>query len=283
MCKRTKILIMAVLALLASGLPTAQAGVIGLSWNPSATATGYQVYYGIEPGVWTNSFPAGGTTQALVNGLTDCVTWYFAVSATNIAGESPLSSIVGTLPRPDINAASHDAAMQGSIFTLELSGANFEQGALLTIDNPGVILESVNIDSCNGISALATVEALLPGVRPAQVGAFALKVTNPNGVHGARDFEVLIDPSRFNVNTVTASTQDRLDGLDLVWLSQLIDTCTQPASPSCGSPDPRYNPDYDFDGDGWVDGDDLAYLASGWAGCWDGSGWSEVACPENLR
>ena len=187
---RNKILIMGVLALLASGLPTATAGAIGLTWNSSATATGYKIYYGNEPGAWSNSFPVGGTTQTLVNGLSDCATWYFAVSATNVAGESPLSNIVETFPRPDIDDASPDVAMQGSIFTLELSGANFEPGAELTIDNPGVTLESINIDSCSGISALATVEALLPGVRPAQVGDFILRVTNPNGVQGSRDFEV---------------------------------------------------------------------------------------------
>ena len=46
---------------------------------------------------------------------------------------------------------------------------------------------------------------------------------------------------------------------------------------------PLYDPDFDFDGDGWVDGQDLAYLASNMGRCWDGAAWTLAACPANLR
>jgi hypothetical protein len=47
--------------------------------------------------------------------------------------------------------------------------------------------------------------------------------------------------------------------------------------------DALYNPDLDMDGDGWVDGEDLSYLASNFGECWSGTDWSAAACPESLR
>jgi hypothetical protein len=43
--------------------------------------------------------------------------------------------------------------------------------------------------------------------------------------------------------------------------------------------------DDDFDGDGWVDGDDLAYIASNLGRCWSASAknWSLSACPTGLQ
>ena len=39
----------------------------------------------------------------------------------------------------------------------------------------------------------------------------------------------------------------------------------------------------DVNGDGWIDGEDLHYLASHLGECWNGTGWSVAACPAALR
>jgi hypothetical protein len=263
-------------------LPGAEAGTIGLSWDSSPGATGYRVYYGPAENQWINSFPVFGTTTTTVNGLGDCANWHFAVSATNAAGESGLSSAVSSWPRPSGNP-NPSSARQGTQFGLTISGANFQQGASLEIDNPNVILEAIQVVNCNSITANVTVEAMAPGIRAAEVGDFSLTVTNPSGISSDSGFEVIIDPARFDINRTTASTTDRLDGQDTVWLSRLVGVCTQPASPNCAVPDATYDPDYDFNGDGWVDGEDLAYLASGLGRCWNGSNWTVAACPDSLR
>ena len=48
---------------------------------------------------------------------------------------------------------------------------------------------------------------------------------------------------------------------------------------------PNYDADDDFDGDGWVDGQDLAYIASNLGRCWSAStrSWTLAACPTGLQ
>ena len=98
-----------------------------------------------------------------------------------------------------------------------------------------------------------------------------VSVTNPDRTFGEKPdaFEVLINPSRFDVNRSDASTRTRLDGKDTVWMARLFGS---------QEPDALYDPDFDLDGDGWVDGQDLSYLASNLGRCWSGSAWNVGAC-----
>ena len=57
---------------------------------------------------------------------------------------------------------------------------------------------------------------------------------------------------------------------DTIWLSRLFAAREGQAD---------YYPDADFNGDGWVDGNDLAYLVSNLGRCWNGSNWSVSAGP----
>ena len=84
-------------------------------------------------------------------------------------------------------------------------------------------------------------------------------------------FDVLIEPSRFDVNQSDEGTAGRIDGKDTVWLARHF------GSQEGG---PTYDPDYDFNGDGWIDGSELAHLGSEFGECWNGSGWSGSACPQ---
>ena len=297
MLNRTARVCLSLTALFILVAPTLHAGDIGLAWKLSPGASSYRVYYGPSESQLDSSFPVfgGTTTQTTVSGLGDCATWYFAVSASNSAGESALTPAISSLPRPRMNAPSPSSAMQGSQFTLSIVGANFESGTTLEIDNPrmptqpDVFLDSVSVSSCNLIEAAATVEATSPGVRAAEVGQFTVTVTTPNGLEGAGSFEVLIDPSRFDINQSEPVTTDRLEGRDTIWLRRQAPACQQPAIGGCPRPDLNpapYNPDYDFNGDGWVDGEDLALLVGGGANlgsCWNGSSWSLSACPASLQ
>ena len=90
------------------------------------------------------------------------------------------------------------------------------------------------------------------------------------------------------------STVDRLDGPDVIWLSSLHSTCNWPgtAEQPCCSPNlsgPQldacrqarvgYQADFDFDGNGWIDGADLARLGgANFGSCWDGDSWTGAAC-----
>jgi 6-phosphogluconolactonase (cycloisomerase 2 family)/alpha-tubulin suppressor-like RCC1 family protein/fibronectin type 3 domain-containing protein len=79
---------------------TATNGQITVSWTAATGATGYNLYYGTEPGVTTASLtkvvgaPSGSAIAGLVNGTR----YYLAVTAVNGSDESPLSAEVSVLP-----------------------------------------------------------------------------------------------------------------------------------------------------------------------------------------
>ena len=243
-----------------------RAGSVDLEWDPVPAATGYRVYYGLGSGQYTLSKDVGNRTTTTMSGLTDCTDYYMAVKAYNAFGESDeFSNEVFGWARPSLVAPA-PAVMQGKQITVDLNGANFKPGALVEIDNPHVSIASVSVPSCTRIQLLATVDPLTPGVRAAQIGSFEVTVQNPSDVFGKKSdaFKVTINPARFDVNKSDTKTRDRLDGKDTVWLSRTFGARAGEA---------LYAPDHDFTGDGWIDGDDLAYLASNLGRCWNGSAW----------
>jgi hypothetical protein len=255
---------------------SAHAGQIQLAWDAVPGATGYRIYYGTQSGTYTSNLTSSATTTT-ISGLQDCTTYYLAVKAYNAAGESPtFSNELSGWPRPEITSATPGVAIQGSQVTVTVNGTNFQSGALVEIDNPRLTLTGVRTVSCTQMQFVATLDPPAPNVRAAQVGRWTVSVANPDDVFGQRSqaFEVAINPARFNINTSDAATQNRLDGKDTIWIARLF-----------GSQDggATYDPDSDFDGDGWVDGNDLAYLASNLGRCWSGSNWTAASCPANLR
>ena len=271
MASRTLVGSLTVATALLALVPAAVAGSIELEWDAADTATSYTVHYGTNPTTYTNSQGVGNTTRATVTGLPDCATLYFAVTASNLAGTSGFSNEVGSWGQPEITAASPPNAVQGdSAFNISLTGSNFQAGTTLTHDNPNVFLSGVTVVSCNEIQAVATVEPTSAGVRPAQIGPVAFTVENPDGLdETTTPFQVLINEARFDINKSDSATTNRIDGKDTVWISRHF---------GGQEGDPLYDPNFDFNGDGWVDGDDLAYIASNLGSCWNGSGWSTSAC-----
>lgn len=262
-----------------------QAGTISLQWDPVPSANGYRIYYSTTSGQYSpqNYHQVGRVTQATVPGLQDCTMYYVAVKAFNALGESDAySEEISGWARPTL-AATVNTVRQGSQVEVEISGTNFMSGVNVEVDNPNVFVDSVTASQCNTLVVGLTVEPLSPGVRAAETGSFALSVVNPDLVYGTRSgaIQVDLDSARFNFNQSDATTADRIDGKDLVWLAQVFGVSEGNA---------LYDPDYDLDGDGSIDGADLSYIASNMGGCWNGenwtssgSGWDIQACPVGLR
>jgi hypothetical protein len=256
----------------------ASAGQINVSWDPVAGASGYYVYYGLASGVYGQ--PLSTTTNsATITALQDCRTYFVAVKAFNAAGVSPnYSNEVSGWSRPSVTSATPPSAMQGDQIVIDVMGANFQSPASVDLGNPHVHLTSVSVISCNHIQLIATIEPTAKTVRPAQIGRLDLTVLNPDSVFGMKPqaFEVLVNPARFDINQSDSTTKNRIDGKDTVYLSRQF---------GMSESDPNYDADDDFDGDGWVDGQDLAYIASNLGRCWSTSSksWSLAACPVGLQ
>jgi len=252
------------------------AGSISIIWDPASGATGYRVYYGTSSGQYTGSVDVGNATERTLGSLADCTTWYLAVKAYNAAGESAVySNEVSGWPRPTATSATPN--MQGASYTMTIRGANFASGVSVVPDpaDTTIQLTSTHAVSCNEIQVTASIDPPAPHIRAAQIGAHTLTIQNPDGVYGdTTAFEVQINPARFDVNRSDEATSGRLDGKDTAWISRLNGT---------RDTDPAYDPDADLNGDGWVDGEDLAYVAANFGLCWSGSAWNLAACPADLK
>ncbi len=263
-----------VVALSCLSLATAAfGGTIRLAWSPVQGSLGYRIHYGQSSGAYTEVRDVGPVTEAEVPDLEDCVEYFVAVKAYNAGGESRgFSNEVSGWSRPALGVAAPVARQQGARFTLELRGANFQPGAVVEVDNPNVRLSASTVTGCDRILLATTVEPTVEGVRPAEIGTFAVRVTNPDGTYGtlADALEVVVNPARFDVNRSDDGTHGRLDGKDTVWLARLFG--------GHEGGDALYDPDFDLNGDGWVDGQDVAHVASNLGRCWSGSEWTAQAC-----
>jgi hypothetical protein len=264
---------MVTLALAAS---YAQAGSVSLAWSPVQGAAGYRIYYGLSSGNYGTPMDVGSATEATLSNLLDCTAYYIAVKAYNGAGESAgFSNEVTGWARPVVTATTPSAKMQGGEAAVVIQGLNFKPGASVSIDNPRVALGPATVVGCDRIQIDLEIAPATAGLRAAQVGRYTIDVVNPDGTFGKRTqgFEVLANPARFDVNQSDATTRGRIDGRDTVWLARLFG--------SQENLDVLYDPDFDLDGNGWVDGGDLAYLASNLGRCWSGTTWTVEACATN--
>jgi hypothetical protein len=276
-CRNVRVLVV-VSGLLGASVAPGSAGTISVAWDGVSGATGYRLYYGASSGQYTSSLDLGSRTEATLDGVADCTTWYVAVKAYNPNGESPqFSNEVSGWPRPVVETISPSSGMQGSQFTLDIRGANLRPGATVEVeDNPGVVLAAPAVLGCDHVQVLTTVEPMAEEVPPAKVGSFTVSVTNPDRAYGSSPgaLEILINPARFDVVSAQGPSEGRLDGRDAILISSLFGN---------REVDAAFDPDVDFNGDGWIDGADLAYLAGNLGKCWSGKGWTVDACPEDFQ
>jgi len=165
----------AVLVIIAVSIPVS-AGEVNLSWDPSVNAAGYRVHRGTATGDYLTSSDEGNTTTATIPNLGDCVTWYFAVTAYNTAGESGYSTEVVSFPRAMLSAAAPSNVERGTQTSITVSGLNFRPGDVVSVANPGVEVASVAVDSCNQLTLTVTVATSAP------TGAADVTITHPSGV-----------------------------------------------------------------------------------------------------
>jgi fibronectin type 3 domain-containing protein len=79
--------------------PVCLAGDVSLAWDPSTSedVTGYKMYVGLSSGSYERVDPLGNVTEYTVTGLAGGAEYYFAVTATDDAGnESGYSNEVHT-------------------------------------------------------------------------------------------------------------------------------------------------------------------------------------------
>jgi hypothetical protein len=128
---------------------------VSLSWSPADGAASYAVYYSASPGVVAASatkIPGITGTSALVPGLLNGIRYYFAVSAVNATGESPLSDQATGIPW--VSGTFLQSDLQGTWrFNALVSGpgAKWMRGTL-AIDASGAVSVGSFLDS-SGIGA----------------------------------------------------------------------------------------------------------------------------------
>jgi len=84
---------------------TAGDAQVTLAWPAVTGAASYSVEYGTVPGVYEVSIEIGNLTSYAVTGLTNGTKYYFAVTATNLAGTSANSNELNAIPQLPIPAA----------------------------------------------------------------------------------------------------------------------------------------------------------------------------------
>lgn len=259
------------------------AGGVKIAWDPVPGASGYTLHYGRSASNLSSSINVGNSTQFSLTGLADCVDWHFGVNAYNASGPGPISALVVDWPRPRVDTVAPGQLRQGDQATVEVRGVNFRPSAALTSNSGAVALQNVSRVDCRTLQAAAAIGPLGAGDRAAPVGPAELTVTNPNGIRNAipETLNILIDHRRFDMERSTTETEDRLNGADLSRLTSNWGGCDQPQSAQCNAGDrARYQPDYDLNGDGWIDGEDLAYIVtSRWGRCWSNATGDFTAQP----
>ena len=163
---------------LSLSITIASPGEVQVSWNPSATATGYRLYRSTVSGDFSDFVDVGNTTQAPADGLDDCTSWFFAATAYNAAGESGFSSQIETWPRAILTNASPDEAEPGSQAVVVVTGINFQAGDLVAFSGSAIQIDSVSVDSCSQLTLGVTIDE---GAAP---GPVDLNVIHASGVGG---------------------------------------------------------------------------------------------------
>jgi len=156
---------------------------VSLTWNAASGATSYNVkrattnggpYSTIAPGVT-------GTSYNNNTGLTNGITYYYVVSASNSAGESANSTQVSATPTsggggaPTLSNMSPATAIQGASFTLTINGSNLAGATSVNFSPP----DDVTITNINSTAVQVTCAVSIGAT--AATGGRLLTVTTASG------------------------------------------------------------------------------------------------------
>lgn len=86
--KKTRDSVLAAILFTVSPLPLLASQQATIAWNPSVQpgVVGYRIYYGPASGNYTNVLVVGNVTNALVSGLREGASYYFAATAYDLLG-----------------------------------------------------------------------------------------------------------------------------------------------------------------------------------------------------
>jgi len=158
-------------------------GTISLAWDEVSDTDleGYRVYFDQAAESFSQSVDVGLTPEVTLSGLDSCSTYYIAVKARGSDGsESPeFSTEISGWARPEVLSVGPGAVERDSQVALTIAGANFRTGATIQLDNPGVTVNSVSVDSCSQITAQVSISA------SAALGNVDVEVINPDQTFGA--------------------------------------------------------------------------------------------------
>ncbi|TLZ66884.1 MAG: hypothetical protein E6K12_05390 [Methanobacteriota archaeon] len=141
----------------------AGSGVVNLQWSAPASNGGapirnYIIYRGVSPNSLTLLIRAGPALALFDGGLTNGVTYYYAVAAVNSVGEGPRSSPVAATPKESGPGPDTTKPTIGIVSPVE--GARLAPGLTSIVgnasDNVGLSRVDVSIDGTNWIMASGT-------------------------------------------------------------------------------------------------------------------------------
>ena len=193
-------------------------GQVSLSWTESPGAAGYTVYYGASPGVTIATAAKvleinSASTSTIVTGLTNDVTYYFAITADSINGKSPLSDQVAIAPSPP-GAFKQSDLLGAWRFNVLVSGAGagWMRGTA-AIDGAGNISILTFLDNSGNSSAptgLFTAMTILPDGTVFQAGT----ATGFHGELSANQFkDTLVGTATTAASRQIMILQKQVDGI----------------------------------------------------------------------
>lgn len=254
---------------------SATAGSLALAWDAVADpgVVGYRLYYGTTAGSYSNSVDVGARTSYTLSNLQDCRTYYVAVKAVDSGGNvsAAFSNEIVGMPAPVITSITPSSGLQGaSGLNVTINGANFDTqahpdfvllNAIEQIVGPDITVGGYGSVSCNQIIAsisIAPAAWVNDSTRPRLVAV----VNQPRqGSDGSGIIGFASDPFRvrFDDRRADIDSSGRVMDRDfLFWRNAFGSAHGVPPAP----PDPNYSATVDLNGDGVVDGVDLALLVS---------------------
>lgn len=254
-------------ALLLAGASAASAAELTVAWRPTNddVTGGYDVEVLDDGGRVIQTIDARSATTAVVSGLADGTTYRFRVRPYDQWGnraEQP-SADIATMPAPRVDMLSRWEPA-GATATAELLGANFAPGARLIAKRAGLVVTSTTV------------------IDP---GKLTAEVSNPGGVSPVASDFLVVNPVR-RADAFLAAHPELLDvnqdgAVDEADADAVAAAFGAPATSSRGRSQSRSapgtgtmdaasstgttgvvatRPELDVNGDGMVDGEDLAAI-----------------------
>jgi len=203
--------------LFGAGIGTAAAGQVVLAWdaNTEPDVSGYKLYYGTASRTYGAPITVGNVLTYTVPGLTDGLTYYFAVTAYDTFGnESGYSNeVVYTVPGvPEINLVGNllaivdgDTTSTTADFT-DFGGTDVTAGTVtrsFTIQNTGsgaLTLSGTPLVAVSGTNAADFAVTVLPAASVAAAGSTSFTVTFNPSATGTRVATLTIANNDANEN-----------------------------------------------------------------------------------